>query len=360
VHEDAVSADLVALITKIVHTVIKQQPKSFEGIIVPGSYKPENGTVEVVFTHTDSIPQGTVVGPFSHPIYPLLSPVYQMQAGPRGGERCQIIPREGGTYGVLLEHDTDDSPNTPAGEFWYLHKNLAGTVDGWTKSTNDGPTAADGLGGFRQQGGAYHETQTGGGHSIVQNDTAKTIKATSAGGHTFTMNDANRTIEALSAAGHKVLLDDVGQAISMVSVGGLVTKLNDETQQITHIASGAETIIDGAATKITHTAANVQTIIDGAGDTISHVVATGGFVGLGALASSLSSTNSALNLSHLSTYETNRKATNLTDLIANANLMHTAGIANSGQLATMLASLVAGFTSGVTLPTGSAKVRISS
>jgi hypothetical protein len=90
---DAAAADLVALITKICYQVVGSQHKGHEGVIVPGSYQPATGTVEVVYAHTDAIPQGTVVGPLSHPFYPLLTPIYGLQAGPRGGERCHIIPR---------------------------------------------------------------------------------------------------------------------------------------------------------------------------------------------------------------------------------------------------------------------------
>jgi hypothetical protein len=340
VSEHAAASDLVALITRVCYRVISQQRVPLEGVIVPGSYNKTNGTVEVILGHTDSIPQGMVAGPLSHPILKLLTPINGLQGGPRGGERCLIIPRGRGNWGVTLDHWTDDSPGADAGENWYVHKNASGAIDGWTKHTNDGPTGGDGLGGINQQGGALHVAGTGGGHSIEQNDTTKTVTAKSAGGHKVTLNDAVRYIQMLSKGGHNVLLDDAGTAISIVSAGGLVHKLDDANQQITHVAG------------------QVEHILDGAGNTISHIVPTGGILGLGSLASTLSAENNALNVTHLGTYETNRKAANLADLIANANLMHTAGIANSGQLATMLASLVAGFTNAVAIPSGSAKVRL--
>ena len=117
---------------------------------------------------------------------------------------------------------------------------------------------------------------------------------------------------------------------------------------------------------ITHTAgvgtaAQVQTIYDGSGNAISHIVSSGGLIGIGALASSLSSTNSALNQTHLGTYEGRRQTANLDDLIANANLYHTAGVITSGQLTTILAALVAGFTNAITTNNiGSAIVRVTS
>jgi hypothetical protein len=135
------SADLVALIHVIVQQALANQPRGVEGVIVPGSYNPADGTVTVEYAHTGALAQGVAASPLRRPNYPLLSTTHGRQSGPRGGERCTIVPRAGG-FGVVLEHDLDDSPGAQAGEEYYVHRNAVGEIDGWVKSTNDGATAA--------------------------------------------------------------------------------------------------------------------------------------------------------------------------------------------------------------------------
>ena len=122
------------------------------------------------------------------------------------------------------------------------------------------------------------------------------------------------------------------------------------------------TVINGATKQITHTASTgVFTIVDGNANAISHVVSAGGLLGLGALASSLASTTAALSQSHLSTYDGNLQTAKIADYVKFANLLHSAGTVSSGQLTTILAALIAGWsnvTSGIS-SLGSSIVRLA-
>lgn len=211
---------------------------------------------------------------------------------------------DGDAYVAIGFFNTQVRPSqpVPSKECWWVHAN--GPV---LKLTNDGPAPNDAKGGTQVGGGGKHQTFTQGGHH-----------------DTFTDLAGGGSIVRASAGGHTDSFSDVTGAAA-----------------ITRAASdgSSKTVHDAIAHEVSHLGANVT---------------------LGARAAAMTSVNAGLNKSHLSTYETNRAATNLVDLIANANLMHTAGIISAGQLATMLAALVAGFTGSVTLPSGSGIVKLSS
>ena len=161
------------------------------------------------------------------------------------------------------------------------------------------------------------------------------------------------------------------------------TVVSDTAQQATHVVAapvgtagtitstvhnpagaGATTIrhtLDGVNNQIVHAltsaAGAIKTIVDGSGNAISHVVPTGGLIGLGALAGSIPSTGALMRNADLSTFQSSLLSARLNDQIALVNLMHSAGTISSGQLTTILASLVAGFLPAIGVPAGSAAVR---
>lgn len=217
--------DLIALVYKVVAQVLAAQPKPEAGVIVPKSYDPTTGTVQVLIGTTAAIIADTSSQPLPRPRLPLMTPVHGMQAGPVGGERCVIL-RTPGSAGVYLVHDTDDSPNAPAGEFHYLHRNASGATDSYFKVTNDGAATGDGLGGLRSHGGAYAQTSTGSGHAITLDDTAKRVTTTSAAGQTRIIDDTAKTITDQTSS-VKTILDGNGNAISHIAstigLGGVVS-----------------------------------------------------------------------------------------------------------------------------------------
>jgi len=203
--------DLVALIYRVAQEVIAEQPKGERGVIVPGSYRKDAGTVQVLIGTTAALIMSDAVQPLARPNLPLMTTVHGMQAGPKGGERCVVVHVPGGR-GVYLVYDTDDSPGAPAGEYWYVHPDSKSSI----KVTNDGPTQGDALGGVRMHGAAYHGTTTGSGHAITLDDVAKMLTVASAAGQSRVFDDTAKTITD-STANVKTILDGAGNAISHVA-----------------------------------------------------------------------------------------------------------------------------------------------
>lgn len=312
----------------IVSSILGQQPPPPIGedcIAIDGSYDPTDGTISAKYGDTDTMFPDTGDTAAIPTRIELATMDPGDQYGARGNERIVLIPAKGGPFAIILP-GPDTSPNAPAGERWITHRNAAGVVDSYVKHTNDGPTPGDGLGAHLSNGGALHRASTSGGRSIVQNDTAKTITVSGAGGtpHTRVVDDNEATL-----------------GIKDTTAGGLVAHLDDVLQQIKHQA-----------------AASVYTIVDGNGNAISHVVGAGGVIGLGAAASSLTADQAALNKTHLTSYDGNLQTAKLADYVKYANLLNTVGAITSGQLADMLAALVAGWTNGTTIPAGSSIVRM--
>lgn len=226
-----VAADFIALIYRIVAEVMSNQSRGEQGVIVPGSYRKADGTVQVLIGTTAAIIQETDQQPLPRPRLPLLTPVHGMQAGPTGDERCIVVAFSGG-FGVHLMHDEDDSPGAPAGEHWYVHP----ASKSFYKYTNDGATAGDGLGGARFFGKAFHQASTGSGHTITMDDTARRVSTVTAGGHTDIFDDAGRVISRVTSGGHQHIMDDANRLIKTLTSGGLEHIFDDAQREISHLA----------------------------------------------------------------------------------------------------------------------------
>ena len=154
------------------------------------------------------------------------------------------------------------------------------------------------------------------------------------GSYTKIVNDGTTVGDKLG--GHKT---GGGDYIEHKTRSGHADVFSDTVQTIVRqTIDGSQTIHDAVAHEVSHLAANVT---------------------LGARAAAMSAVNAALNKSHLSTFETNRQAANLADLIANANLDASLAIITPAQLTAKLALLVAGFCAKVGVPNGSSIVKIS-
>jgi hypothetical protein len=333
---EAVSQDLVELIHFVVQSVLNDRPKSFPGTIAPGSWRPDEGTVEVDYTHTAALATTATEEPLKHARLPLATTSYGRQAGPLGGEACTVIPIGSGRNLVLLDHDLGESPQAPAGEDHYVHRNVTtGAFDAYTHHTNDGATAGDGLAGKRELVGGYAQRATTAGHSDTLDDTAKKMTRQSAGGHVD-------------------IFDDAGHVISRATSGGLIAKMDDAAKAISHIAVSAQTVVDGTIDAVTHSAGGgtVKTIVDGAGNAISHIVPGGGLVGLGALASSLPAARALITNADMTQFEQDMWTKNRDHLLKFATAMIAAGVPNASGVMALLAALL-----HVPVPGGSSVVR---
>ena len=201
----------------------------FEGTVVDGTYDSVNNTVDVVLleTYADFSPGSPLRGT-------LMTPMVGFQGGPQGGERAIMISTRGG-WRVMLDQASDDSPQTPIGEWRAWHAKLGTTGAGNTR--------------FRRRVCSVERR----GHSrrwtwrnLLRQQGALTQAMTS-GGFIHQLNDTTKTAKTLTP-------------------GGMVGEYNDILQTITHAPTS-----------------QVYTIVDGLGRTISHVVPSGGGVGLGDL-----------------------------------------------------------------------------
>jgi len=280
-----------------------------------------------------------------------------LMGGPQGGERALLIAMRG-SYRVLLEHDFDDAPGVPPGELQYKHYKLGTTGQGNTPVadtgfhfTNDGPTAADGLGGAHVGADGAHSTlDTASGHQVELNDTAKQVAIKTAGGVgggaslTETFDDTSQTIVRTVSATVQDKLD----AINKIAQSQVAANVFHQ-------------LIGGATpTATTQVSSGVKTIWDSAGNAISHVVPGGGTVALGDLASNLSAAGKgAINNDILTTFGGNSDTVALTNLQAFATALHTAGAITGAQLTAMLGILITSWLTKVGIPAGSSLVKIA-
>lgn len=250
--------DLIALVYKVVVAVLSLQPKNESGIIVPKSYDPTTGTVQVAVGTTIGIPSDSSSKPLARPHLPLMTPVNGLQGGPVGGERCVIVRKPGGAS-VYLEHDAtgsnpphNASPGIQAGEFGYAHPNASGTADIVHKFTMDGAVSGDGKGGFSHVGGSRFAYQTTGGLSIIADDNAQTITLT-AGPLAVILDKAHGEIyvgkSGLASADAIVTATDLQEAINSALA-------NVHAADVTNFAlvqpgSGIPTVVPPAAVTAT-------------------------------------------------------------------------------------------------------------
>jgi hypothetical protein len=137
--------------------------------------------------------------------------------------------------------------------------------------------------------------------------------------------------------------------------------------------AGATTVshtLDGVANAITQALTNasgqVKTIVDGAGNAISHVVPTGGIVGIGALASSLSAARAIIPQADLKSAVEDVVNTSMVKLMATvgASMGSASGTWSTAQAQLNTIFSAATFVTNIpgilpTTPPGSAKARVS-
>lgn len=99
-------------------------PAGVAGLIADGTYDPKYGTVKVYigsemlqYDDEGNLKDFTALPPYGP--FPLLATHIGQQGAPTGGERCYLIPVEGGAL-VAIAH-FDDSPGIPAGEHITQH-----------------------------------------------------------------------------------------------------------------------------------------------------------------------------------------------------------------------------------------------
>lgn len=309
--------DICALVTQLINQ--RPDPIGLSGRVITGSYRPGDGTHEVIIGDSDAasdlaraLGDPEFTQPLVQPRTPVATHDPNDQYGPRGGEAVVILPWEGGWVAKFIaDAGTNDAPGpgpcfsvrAPAGERWIFHRNDTGELDSGMQLTNDGPAQGDGLGG-----------------TVLGHKGALT--------------------QAQTVSGHQFRLDDTAQTISATTAGGMTDVFNDVTQAITRTA-----------------APGLYTIVDGAGNAISHVVPNGGGVGIGKLFSEMGSGSGTINNDILSAFGGNINSANLQTLLNLGAAMVSAGIPNASAL---LPLIVASLIQNVDVPEGSAIVRVAS
>jgi hypothetical protein len=322
----------------------RESPIAHRGIVMPGSYDPTDGTIEVLIGNTYALIGDDGDVPATLKKVPLLSTMVGDLSAPIGGERV-IIHRD---FGAILHHGPDDTPGTATngspgavlGERIIAHRNPTTlTFDAWRHYTNDGSTAGDGLAGVRDFSGAYHKTFTAAGHEINADDTVGILQAISAKGHKLKLDDANKVASIVTTGGMQHVLSDALQHIAQQTTGGHLHILDDAGKVIKTVTKGGLShIFDDVATEISHLAPNVT---------------------LGARLANLTTDNNALHIGHLDTFNTSLLAQRLADQVLLVGLLHGVGTMTTGQLSQALISLVAGFLPKIGLPSGSSIVKIA-
>jgi len=171
------ASDLLSIINACIDDHWRDQKHAWAAYIVPGSWNPKEGTVRAHRLHLVAVQSEKGDPPLYDVDLPLLTSSYGHQYGPRGYERCTIIPRPHG-YAVILEHDETTSPQAPSGEHFLTHYNKTGKIDSSIKFTNDGPAAGDGKAGIVGMVGALLSFVTKGGLSLRIDDAANRVVVT--------------------------------------------------------------------------------------------------------------------------------------------------------------------------------------
>lgn len=146
-------------------------PIAREGVIVDGSWRAADASVEVIFADTyAALMDDPGITPLNHPRVPLWTTHLEDTFAPVGGERVHLVPTQSG-YAAILQRNADpDMPAVPSGERWIQHRNANGQIDAYIRWTNDGPSAGDGLGSLTALAGALLSVMTAGGLKIVARD----------------------------------------------------------------------------------------------------------------------------------------------------------------------------------------------
>lgn len=239
----ALTQEDLEVIASMVSAIVNERPIpiSMEGRIVPGSYEPIDGTVQVQIGDSDAAYQlaqalgdsGDLTQMLAHPVMPLVGNDPNDQYGPRGGEPVVIENTQSG-YVAKLRPDAGQVNNrppgpgpffsvqAPSGERWLCHRNASGDVDSAIKLTNDGPTEGDGLGGTRiGYKGALTKLLTNAGWTFVLDDTNKLGTLTSPNGVVIQVDDNNGKVylgaTGLGNSQGVVTKSDLNSAISALA-----------------------------------------------------------------------------------------------------------------------------------------------
>lgn len=210
-----------------------------EGYVVPGSYDPAEGTIEVllgdtaaIFTDYGDAPTTIVANMYTGGI--------GAQYGPVGGERVGIFRTPSG-YSALIEHGPDDTPGVPTGEWVIAHRNAAGVYDSFVKLTNDGPGNGDGLGGA-QLGGLGAFTKIGTSDATLQSayDAVAGMLVHQAGAIAKVVHDKTLGQIGMGDAPADLLPTDAAAAQTHLTT--LATNIVQQTLQTMSAAIGAASI----------------------------------------------------------------------------------------------------------------------
>lgn len=139
-----------------------------EGVVVEGSWNPVDGTIQVQEGSSYAILGDDGDQPVI--ITAILNNTSKGQQGPPvGGERVTVRASQSG-WTATLQNSYNESPQTPAGEWWQVHRNAVGEIIAYTKQTNDAFAVGDGLASSQHLAGALHSMETTAGQKIVARD----------------------------------------------------------------------------------------------------------------------------------------------------------------------------------------------
>jgi hypothetical protein len=163
-------ADLLNTMRLMAHR--KKQREALDCIVLTGSYDPVARTISAqeMVSAVELDQDGNLVDtPVVYQNVPIAGD-WSSEYGPRGGERCTLIPVEGGAWRAIFDKEEDDSLQTPSGEWWLSHKDANGNVDAYVKLTNDGPNQGDALAAINALAGALLRVATAGGLILRADD----------------------------------------------------------------------------------------------------------------------------------------------------------------------------------------------
>lgn len=201
-------------------------PDVLEGVCVTGSWNPQTSTAQFTIGNTasdfaDSGDQPIVIEAI------VATHANGDQWGPVGGERATLRTSGGSEYVAHFEHADDDSPQTPAGEKWSLHKNpVTGQVDAYRKVKNDAVAQGDGLASIEDLAGAKYKLNTTQYWSISVDDATNMLVVKHISGLGITI-DGNTGILTLGGG------DGLGVEFAVIRKSDLDNALASCAQQFT-------------------------------------------------------------------------------------------------------------------------------
>lgn len=208
-------------------------------------------------------------------------------------------------------------------------------------TSQDGPSANDGVGAARVNGAKYVQHTTDGGHAITMDDVHQILEHYSAGGHVFALDDVLQQVRTITTGGHQQIMDDINKVMFIKSALGHKLTLSD---------------LPGAVHAVLQTTGGHQAVLDDIANAINFIPASGGKMGLGAAFASLADAQGIINKTILDTLGTNVNSANLQTLINLATAMGPSG-ANIPNASALLPLIVASLIHSVAVPLGSATVR---